>query len=400
VTIQTRPPAISALAIEGKIGGMTNAPRPRLTGSTAAKAIVELIDVNGQVLGLASADASGNFTIQPTTSLAEGVHTLRARVRDLAGNIGTGQPLTLTIDTVKPNPPSVALAGLDDSGIRGDGVTNVRRPRLLGSTEPGATVQLLNQANQVLATATGGLFTLQPGANLPAGRNALSVRAIDAAGNVGPAAPLVLTITGPSGDYDGDGKADLAVYRPSQALWILHYSGGGMLVTAMGDPSQGDIAAPGDYDGDGKTDLAVYRPSQALWIERLSGGGVISTTFGAPGRDKPVPADYDGDGKTDLAVYRPSQALWIERYSSGGTNVVDFGDRNADDIAVEASPYYMIRYMATNPHLPLAMTQSLSSGSAPASSSYDVAIPAVSISAIQPIGPGSRFGKFGTNLAG
>jgi hypothetical protein len=64
-----------------------------------------------------------------------------------------------------------------------------------------------------------------------------------------------------------------------------------------------------DFDGDHKADIAVFRPSTGDWLISYSSGEVSLFRFGAAG-DVPVAADYDGDGKTDLAVYRPSSNYW------------------------------------------------------------------------------------------
>jgi Fibronectin type III domain/FG-GAP-like repeat len=123
------------------------------------------------------------------------------------------------------------------------------------------------------------------------------------------------------GDYDGDGIADLAVWRDTDFNWFIFRSSNG-LGQAINWGASGDKTVPGDYDGDGKTDVAVFRPSEGNWyILRSSDNGVVVRNWGAAS-DYLVPADYDGDGKTDVAVFRPSEGNWYVVKSSDSSVVI------------------------------------------------------------------------------
>ena len=105
-----------------------------------------------------------------------------------------------------------------------------------------------------------------------------------------------------SGDYDGDGRSEIAVFRPAEGLWAVRGLGRAYFGEA------GDVPVPGDYDGDGMTDLAVFRPAAGLWAVK----GITRLYFGGP-RDRPVPGDYDGDGTCDPAVFGRTSGRWAVR---------------------------------------------------------------------------------------
>jgi hypothetical protein len=161
----------------------------------------------------------------------------------------------------------------------------------------------------------------------------ISARATDAANQTSNLSNCVKVRFLGFSDFDGDDKTDLSIYRPNDSLvpglsewWFQRSSDGVTVAYQFGTPT--DKITPGDYDGDGKTDVAFWRPSTGEWfVLRSSNLTFFAVPFGIS-TDKPAPADFDGDGITDFAVFRPSQTLWFINKSSGGVDIIPFGLSN------------------------------------------------------------------------
>ncbi len=138
------------------------------------------------------------------------------------------------------------------------------------------------------------------------------------------AAYYFIVYTAPArADFDGDGRTDVSVFRPSDGTWFLNRSTAGFTTYTWGIST--DQIVPGDYDADGNADVAVYRPSTGTWYILNSGGGTYSIYSWGSATDVPVVGDYDGDGSSDVAVYRPPTGEWFIIKSTGGSQIATWG---------------------------------------------------------------------------
>lgn len=120
-------------------------------------------------------------------------------------------------------------------------------------------------------------------------------------------------------DYDGDGRADVAVYSPSTFAWYITSTKWGLVCFGQGSGGSNAIPLRADLDGNGKTDLVTYKDGS--WVSRSVGSSFgILQNWGFAGC-VPVPADYDGDGYSDLAVFYPPTGDWYIRSGRSGVTI-------------------------------------------------------------------------------
>ncbi|EOG5318425.1 non-fimbrial adhesin SiiE [Salmonella enterica] len=131
--------------------------------------------------------------------VGEGKHTLTVEATDKAGN-KTTQKLDFIIDTMLSE-PTIVLDSTDDSGTKGDNLTNANKPTfILGNIDADAryvTVEVQHGGTKEVLTATKGatgIWSVTPTSTWADGDYTLTVRVEDDAGNVKYSAPLTVTV--------------------------------------------------------------------------------------------------------------------------------------------------------------------------------------------------------------
>jgi hypothetical protein len=234
--------------------------------------------LNPATTGATAAAYTNNFAGTTTTTLYD-IDTNSDALLIQGGLNGTPSPNGGTLTSVGPLGVNASAVNGFDIGTNGIAFAALT----VGSTTNLYTINLqTGAATLVGAVGNGGVL------------RGLAIALGSAASGSG---------RGTSLDFDGDRRADYAVFRPVINTWFVRRSSDNSFFGVQFGFGN-DVKTPGDYDGDGKADIAVWRPSNGVWyVLRSSDNTFFAVQFGQDG-DEPVAHDYSGDGRTDFAVVR------------------------------------------------------------------------------------------------
>lgn len=225
----------------------------------------------GAFNGLSGVQLNGTWTL-----------TVADRV---SGDTGTVDSALLSVSSS----PDIFSSGFEDSPR---GTCQLARYDYFGS----------GRSNYVLVRNTGGgatgaiTWTIQDNDGTAAGAQQSFI--------LGTAADRFVDL-----DFDGDGKTDGAVWTPATGQLLVRRStrpGESPVAIAFGQNGD-DPSHSGDYDGDGVDDFALYRVGASTGLAshtlvRLSSGGTRDLVTGENGAFPCGGIDYTGDGKADMAI--------------------------------------------------------------------------------------------------
>jgi len=312
---------------------------PTVSGAGAEPgSTVTLYDSDGTtVLGTTTADGAGAWTIT-SSALSDGVHTLKAKVTDDAGNTGAAStPLSVTIDTTAPSAPgTIDLDSGSDTGVSSsDNVTSDTTPTFNGTAEANSTITLYDtDGTTVLGTTTAdgsGNWTITV-STLASGSHTLTVKAKDAAGNEsGASSSFSVTI-------------DTTAPNAPTGLDVLASSDSGTSntdnITSNNTPTvSGAGAEPGStvtlYDTNGTTVLGTATADS-------SGNWSVTTSTLADGTHTLTAKVKDTAGNVGAASSSLTVTIDSTAPGASGTPVLasgsDSGVSNADNITSDTTP--------------------------------------------------------------
>jgi len=140
------------------------------------------------------------------------------------------------------------------------------------------------------------------------------------------------------GDWNGDGKDEIGLFRPNGNRFYLDVNGNGVIDTFNGDVqyamgSAGDLPLVGDWNGDGYDEIGVFHGQTNNFYLDKDGDGFIVTAngdlrfaMGATG-DLPIVGDWNRDGKDEIGLFRPSDNRFYLDITGDGAIAIGGGDK-------------------------------------------------------------------------
>jgi YVTN family beta-propeller protein len=132
------------------------------------------------------------------------------------------------------------------------------------------------------------------------------------------------------GDWNGTGRAQVGVFRPSAGTFYLDYNGNGVWDGCGTDRClqigvSGDVPLVGDWNHTGTSKVGVFRPSAGTFYLDYNGNGVWDgcgsdrcLSIGLSG-DIPLVGDWNGTGGSKVGVFRPTDGTFYLDYNGSGT---------------------------------------------------------------------------------
>ncbi|WP_262405689.1 Ig-like domain-containing protein, partial [Pantoea agglomerans] len=326
-------------AITGEIasGSVTDDARPTFSGDATADIDHVNIYDNGELVGSAAVDADGKWSWTPEQDMADGTsHDLTVAAVDAAGNEGpqADGDWSFTVDTSVPDNQTSGLVAdsitlTDDVGpvqgkIEDGSVTDDARPTYSGTTTADISYVNIYDSGKLIGSAAveaDGKWSWTPDSAMSSGAHALTVAAVDAAGNEGPQV---------SGTADAAWDFSVLTSAPAQPA----------IENVVDDYSQGEDAdsgflQKGQFTNDGTLTLngtAGAGLTVIVWATDADGNRVNAGSGVADdnGRWSITTAALGEDGRYDLTATAVN-AAGVSSAETGAFNVV------LDTVAPEAA---------------------------------------------------------------
>jgi Ca2+-binding RTX toxin-like protein len=297
---------------------VTNATMPIFDGLAEANVAVTLYD-GSTVIGTGFTDATGSWSIK-AAALSSGVHLIRARLVDLAGNTSLfSGSLKVVIDTQAGAAPDIG---------------RVTIPGVYGTAAPGSTVTLFDGANLVstgLANKAGNWLVQSA---LGSGQHTLTATAVDVAGNATPVSTMMSALIGTRGNdllSDSGGVTRMAGGEGSDSYYVGNSTD--IVVEAVDEGTDTVFASVG-YALAADSRIEFLRANAGSVGLALTGNEFANTIVGDAGNDT-----VRGGGGADVLTGGGGQNLFVIATlvdstvaASGRDLITDFSETTGDRI--------------------------------------------------------------------